>query len=108
MFGMGCSTVHRFCWHHKDAKGVLIGIICQFTIMPIVGYTLASLTNLPPEIQAGIILVGCSPSGLASNVMSFILEVEPGLITHPHCRSDFIGSVTHPLLMKTLANQLVP
>lgn len=55
MFGMGCSMqFNDFVGIIKMPKGVLIGIICQFTIMPIVGYTLASLTNLPPEIQAGI------------------------------------------------------
>ena len=53
-------------------KGVIVGLIAQFSIMPFIGYFLAKLSGLPPEIAAGIILVGCSPSGLASNVMAYI------------------------------------
>lgn len=53
-------------------KGVLVGIISLFGVMPLVGYGLASMANLPPEIAAGVVLVGCSPCGLASNVMAYI------------------------------------
>lgn len=73
MFGMGTSmSVNDFVGVAKMPKGVLIGLVCQFTIMPIVGFGLATTSGLPPEIAAGIILVGCSPSGLASNVMAYI------------------------------------
>ena len=109
MFGMGCSMqFNDFVGIIKMPKGVLIGIICQFTIMPIVGYTLASLTNLPPEIQAGIILVGCSPSGLASNVMSFISKSNLALSLTLTAVATLLAPLLTPFLMKTLANQLVP
>ena len=73
MFGMGTTmSVKDFEGVIKMPKGVLVGIFCQFTIMPIVGFGLAKAFGFPDEIAAGIILVGSSPSGLASNVMSFI------------------------------------
>jgi BASS family bile acid:Na+ symporter len=109
MFGMGCSMhFNDFIGVIKMPKGVMIGIICQFTIMPIVGYTLASFTNLSPEIQAGIILVGCSPSGLASNVMSFISKSNLALSLTLTAIATLLAPLLTPLLMKTLANQLVP
>jgi bile acid:Na+ symporter, BASS family len=57
----------------------VIGILCHYTIMPVLGFTLASLFSLPKEIAAGIILVGCCPSGLASNVMSFLARANLAL-----------------------------
>ena len=109
MFGMGCSMhFNDFVGVIKMPKGVLIGIICQFTIMPIVGYTLASFTNLSPEIQAGIILVGCSPSGLASNVMSYISKSNLALSLTLTAVATLLAPLLTPLLMKVLADQLVP
>ena len=73
MFGMGSQmSLNDFAGVVKMPKGVIAGVLCQFTIMPIVGVSLAMVFNFPPEIAAGIILVGSSPSGLASNVMSFL------------------------------------
>ena len=73
MFGMGTSIgIQDFVGVVKMPKGVLVGLLAQFTIMPFIGFGLARLSDLPPEIAAGIILVGCSPSGLASNVMAYI------------------------------------
>ena len=71
MFGMGAALSWKdFARVMQMPKGVLVGIICQFTIMPFIGYGLTKLFSLEPEIAAGVILVGCSPSGMASNVIA--------------------------------------
>ena len=80
MFGMGTSmSMNDFAAVVKTPKGVIIGVVSQFAIMPTLGFTLASLSNFPPEIAAGIILIGCSPSGLASNVMSYLAKANLAL-----------------------------
>ena len=109
MFGMGCSmSFSDFVGVIKMPKGVIIGIICQFTIMPFIGYGLATASGLPPEIAAGIILVGCSPSGLASNVMSYISNSNLALSLTLTAVATLLAPLLTPLLMKLLANQLVP
>lgn len=109
MFGMGSSmSFNDFVGVIKMPKGVIIGIICQFTIMPFVGFSLAYLSGLPPEIAAGIILVGCSPSGLASNVMSYISNSNLALSLTLTAVATLLAPLLTPLLMKLLANQLVP
>ena len=61
MFGMGTSMSFKdFAGVIKMPKGVFIGVVSHFIIMPLIGFTLASLSNFPPEIAAGIVLVGCS------------------------------------------------
>ena len=80
MFGMGTSmSIKDFAAVVKSPKGVAVGVASQFVIMPLLGFTLAGITNFPPEIAAGIILIGCSPSGLASNVMAYLAKANLAL-----------------------------
>lgn len=108
MFGMGTAmSLNDFAGVVKTPKGVLIGIVAQFTIMPLLGMTLASVSGLPPEIAAGIILVGCSPSGVASNVMSYLAKANLALsITLTSCTTLLAPFVT-PMLMKYLGGAYI-
>ena len=109
MFGMGSQMSFRdFAGVVKMPKGVLIGLACQFTIMPIVGFTIATTFGFPPEIAAGIILVGSSPSGLASNVMSFIAKANLALSVTLTAIATMLAPLITPSLMKLLAGQFVP
>jgi len=109
MFGMGTSmSVNDFVGVAKMPKGVLIGFVCQFTIMPIVGFGLATTSGLPPEIAAGIILVGCSPSGLASNVMAYISGANLALSLTLTAVSTLLAPFITPFYMSILANEFVP
>ncbi len=109
MFGMGSQmSVNDFVNVIKMPKGVLVGVVCQFTIMPLVGITLASTFSFPPEVAAGIVLVGSSPSGLASNVMSFIAKANLALSVTLTAVATILAPLLTPLLMKLLAGQFVP
>lgn len=109
MFGMGTSmSVQDFVRIGKMPKGVLIGLICQFSIMPIIGFGLATASGLPPEIAAGIILVGCSPSGLASNVMAYISGANLALSLTLTAVSTLLAPFITPFYMSLLADQFVP
>src|SRR5258708_38671636 len=77
MFGMGtCLGLKDFAGVIKTPRGVFIGVVSHFMIMPLIGFTLARLSGLPPEIAAGIILIGCSPNGMASNVISYLAKTK--------------------------------
>ncbi len=109
MFGMGTSmSLQDFKGVIQMPKGVLVGLVCQFSIMPFVGFGLAYLSGLPADIAAGIILVGCSPSGLASNVMSYISKANLALSLTLTAIATFLSPFITPFLMKLLADQLVP
>ncbi len=108
MFGMGSQmSLKDFAGVVKMPKGVIVGIICQFTIMPVLAITIASLFNFPPEIAAGIVLVGSSPSGMASNVMSFIAKANLALSVTLTAFATLLSPLITPLLMKVFAGQLV-
>ena len=109
MFGMGSQmSVKDFAGVIKMPKGVIIGLICQFTIMPVIGISIASSFGFPPEIAAGIILVGSSPSGLASNVMSFIAKANLALSVTLTTIATLLAPLITPTLMSLLAQQYVP
>src|SRR3954454_4241537 len=75
MFGMGTElSLKDFANVVKMPKGIIVGVVCHYIIMPLVGFSLARLFNFPGEIAAGIILIGCCPSGLASNVMCYLAQ----------------------------------
>jgi BASS family bile acid:Na+ symporter len=108
MFGMGSQmSIRDFAGVIKMPKGVIAGIICQFTVMPVVGITVATLIDFSPEIAAGIVLVGSSPSGLASNVMSFIARANLALSVTLTACATLLSPILTPFLMKVFAGQLV-
>ena len=109
MFGMGTTlSLQDFYGVLRMPKGVLVGVICQFTIMPILGFGIATLFGFPPEIAAGIILIGSSPSGLASNVMSYLAKANVALSVTLTTVATLTAPLMTPLLMKFLAGSLIP
>lgn len=108
MFGMGTSmSIKDFAGVFKSPKGVLIGVSAQLMIMPIVGFTLAKLSNFPPEIAAGIVLIGCSPSGVASNVMAYLAKANVALSITITSIATLIAPFATPVLMKFLAGEFI-
>lgn len=108
MFGMGSQmSLNDFSGVIKMPKGVIIGVGSQFFIMPVVALAISMLFNFPPEISAGIILVGCVPSGLASNVMSYIARANLALSVTITAISTLLSPFTTPFLMKLLGGQFI-
>ena len=72
MLGMGASLTFRdFLIAFKKPKGVLVGLLCQYGIMPFLGYLIALLLGLPPALAVGVILMGCMPGGTTSNIFTY-------------------------------------
>lgn len=108
MFGMGTSMSGKdFVGVAKSPAAVGIGVVAQFSIMPSIGFFLASVSGFSPEIAAGIILIGCSPSGLASNVMSYLAKANLALSITITSITTLIAPLMTPLLMKLLAGAYI-
>lgn len=108
MFGMGTTLgMKDFALVGRAPRKVAAGILCQYTIMPFVGYGLALSFDFPPEIAAGVILIGCAPSGLASNVMSFIAKANVALSVTITAVATLLAPLVTPQLMKWLAGTMI-
>lgn len=108
MFGMGSQmSFEDFTGVIKMPKSVLVGVTCQFTIMPLTAYAIAHIFSFPPEIAAGIILIGTVPSGLASNVMSYIAHANLPLGVTISAIATLLAPFLTPFLMQTLGGQFI-
>ena len=108
MFGMGTElSLKDFAQVMRMPKGVIVGIVCHYTIMPLIGFTVAHLFNFPGEIAAGIILIGCCPSGLASNVMCYLAKANLALSVSVTTVSTLLAPFLTPFLMKLLGGSYV-
>jgi BASS family bile acid:Na+ symporter len=109
MFGMGTQMkLSDLAGLGHMTHGVVIGVVLQFTIMPIVGYGLAVGFGFPPEIAAGIVLIGSCSSGLASNVMSYLAKANLTLSITLTAIGTLTAPLTTPFWMKLLAGRMVP
>lgn len=108
MFGMGTQmSLRDFAGVMKTPYGVFIAVAGQFLIMPLTGWALTKLFALPDEIAAGVILIGCCSSGLASNVMCFIAKANLALSITATAITTLVAPFMTPLWMKLLAGALV-
>jgi BASS family bile acid:Na+ symporter len=108
MFGMGTQmSLRDFAGIVKTPRGVLVGIVCHFSIMPLIGLALTRLFVFPPEIAAGIILIGSCSSGLASNVMAYLARANLALSVTITAITTMVAPFLTPLWMKLLAGTLI-
>ncbi len=49
---------------------VALGVATQMTVMPLAAWLTTKLIPMDPELAAGVILVGCAPGAMASNVLT--------------------------------------
>jgi BASS family bile acid:Na+ symporter len=109
MFGMGTQmSVKDFAGVAKSPRGVFVGIVCHFSVMPLVGLALTKIFRFPPEIAAGVILIGSCSSGLASNVMAFMAKSNLALSVTVTAITTMIAPIMTPLWMKLLVDTTVP
>jgi bile acid:Na+ symporter, BASS family len=108
MFGMGIQmNLRDFSGLASTGKGVLIGLLCHFSIMPLVGFLLTRIFHFDAEIAAGIILIGSCSSGLASNVMVYIARANLVLSVTVTAMATLVAPIMTPFLMKLLAGTLI-
>jgi BASS family bile acid:Na+ symporter len=108
MFGMGIQmSIRDFSGLATTGKGVLIGLLCHFSIMPLMGFMLTRIFHFDPEIAAGIILIGSCSSGLASNVMVYLARANLALSVTVTAMATLVAPFLTPLLMRLLAGTLI-
>ncbi|WP_207497064.1 bile acid:sodium symporter family protein [Aridibaculum aurantiacum] len=109
MFGMGTTlSPADFARIARSPLPVLVGLILQFSIMPVVGYILANLFGFEGEIAAGIILIGSCSGGVASNLMTFLAKGNVALSVTMTFFSTLVAPFATPYLMKVFAGAFVP
>lgn len=86
---------------------ILIGACAQFFIMPCVAWLLVRVFHLEPALALGILLVGCCPGGVSSNIMSYLCRGDVAFSVGMTCASTLLAPVMTPLLMQLTAGEII-
>lgn len=101
MFGMGVHLkLEDFKRVLSRPAPVAAGIFLHYLVMPLAAWLLALLFHMPPELSAGMVLVGSVASGTASNVMIFLAKGDVALSVTISSVSTLVGVVATPLLTR--------
>ena len=108
MLTMGLTlTTDDFRILARRPLDIFIGACAQFIIMPGVAWTLVHVFHLEPALALGILLVGCCPGGVSSNVMSYLCHGDVAFSVGMSCASTLVAPVMTPLLMQFLGGQII-
>lgn len=108
MFGMGMTlTPTDFKRVLQQPYLLILGTALQYGIMPLLGYLLATLMNMPPELVAGFVLLGACPGGTASNVITYLARGNVGLSVSLTLLSTALAAFLTPWLTWLYAHQQV-
>ncbi|MBO4263104.1 MAG: bile acid:sodium symporter family protein [Bacteroidales bacterium] len=108
MFGMGLTLrTDDFRIVFSRPKDVITGCLAQFTVMPLLAWTLARLFSLDEALTVGMVLVGCCPGGTASNVITYLAKGDLALSVGMTGVSTLLAPLLTPLLVLLLAGKTV-
>ncbi|KAK2638607.1 hypothetical protein Ddye_026402 [Dipteronia dyeriana] len=108
MLGMGMTlTFDDLRGAFAMPKEIISGFVLQYSVMPISGFLVSKLLNLPSHYAAGLILVGCCPGGTASNIVTYIARGNVALSVLMTAASTLSAVVMTPFLTAKLAGQYV-
>lgn len=109
MLGMGLTlTASSFTLVARRPLVVAAGVGMQYLIMPLAAWLIARVLGLPPQLAAGAVLVGSSPGGTASNVITWLARGDVALSITLTAVSTALSAVATPLLTWLLVGQRVP
>ncbi len=109
MFGMGVTLrPEQFRDVLRRPSLVALGSAMQFGIMPLAAWGIGHLMGLPPALLAGLVLVGASPGGTASNVICYLARGDVALSITLTTVSTLLAVVLTPLLTLLYVGERVP
>ena len=88
-------------------RSFAVGIIGQFAIMPLAGFTIAWAMGLEKGLAVGLILVACCPGGTASNIVAYLARGNLALSVAMTMASTLAAIALTPLLTGELAGAYV-
>ena len=109
MFAMGMTlTWQSFGAVLRQPGRVGLGLALQYLVMPLAAWAVAVALGLPPALLAGLVLVGASPGGTASNLICYLARGDLALSITLTTVSTLLAIIATPLLTWLYVGELVP
>ena len=100
MFGMGLSlTIQDFKQVFVRPKAIVVGLLCQLVLLPLSGFALINIFDLPPAIAIGIIILAACPGGPTSNLITHLANGDTALSVSLTAISSLITLVSIPFII---------
>jgi BASS family bile acid:Na+ symporter len=104
MFGMGLTLrASDFGLVLRRPWAILLGVVAQYTIMPLVAWAIGHLFGLEGAAMVGMILVGAAPGGTASNVVVYLAKGDTALSVTLTAVSTLLAPLLTPAIVLWLA-----
>ncbi len=109
MFGIGLVLPTDSYRHMVSSPGrIVFGVLCQFTIMPLLALLTSIVFKLSPEWTLGLILTGAAPGAMTSNVIAHLSKADVSYSVALTAVSTLLCPVLTPLITLTLAGTRIP
>lgn len=108
MFGMGMTLT----WQHflavlKRPGVISVAVVSQFVVMPLAALAISQLLGLSRELTIGMVLVGASSGGTASNVICYLAKGDVALSILLTMTSTLVAVLATPSLTWLYLNETV-
>lgn len=91
----------------KYKSAILVGVILQFTVMPIAALLLSKVIGLDSDLLIGMVLVGAVAGGTSSNVMAFLAGANVALSITMTAFSTLLGVILTPFIISFLLSTTI-
>jgi BASS family bile acid:Na+ symporter len=108
MLTMGLTlTKDDFRFLASRPVDILIGCAAQYALMPLIAWCVVHAAGLPRAVGVGLVLVGCCPGGVSSNIMSFLCKGDVAFSVGMTTATTLLAPLMTPLMMLWLAGESV-
>ncbi|MEL6491547.1 MAG: bile acid:sodium symporter family protein [Cyanobacteria bacterium J06621_3] len=108
MLGMGLGlTLADFKRIAIAPKSVIVGLVAQLIVLPIVGFLLASIFPLSPELAVGVMVLAACPGGPTSNLVTYLAMGNVALSISLTAISSLITVFTIPLVVNFASSSFI-
>ena len=108
MFGIGVTLeLEEAVQSVRRADKILLGTLAQYTIMPLTAYSLTRIFAVQPELALGLVLTGCVPGAMSSNVLAYIARGDVAYSVALTTVSTFLSQWITPALTLVLIGDRV-
>lgn len=91
-----------------NPKRIALGVLTQFSVMPLLVYLVAQYPGFSPAIAIGFIIVGCAPGAMASNVIVYLAGGAVAFSVTLTTVATLLSPLLTPLLVKWLGGAILP
>ncbi|MCQ2958756.1 MAG: bile acid:sodium symporter family protein [Bacteroidales bacterium] len=86
---------------------IVVGVVAQYSLMPMIAFAMTKFFHLDPAIGIGLILVGCCPGGVSSNIMSFLCKGDVAFSVGMTTVTTLMSPIMTPMLVLALAGESI-